>query len=110
MRSAADRANYTLIQKADDSLPMSHSSPTSNVSDNSDGCELACTERTNSADSNEPPSKAVGKQFTSQVVLQVLSVSLLAVHKVASNALIPVFLTFPRPQDLTRSLRGLSII
>ena len=37
------------------------------------------------------------KTFTAQVVLQILSVSLLAFHKVASDTLIPVFLAFPRP-------------
>ena len=42
------------------------------------------------------------KHFNIQVVLQILSVSLLAFHKVASDTLIPVFLATPPLGDLSR--------
>ena len=53
------------------------------------------------------------QHFTNQVVLQILSVSLLPFHKVASDTLALVFLTSPRPysDDIrlpTRSLLSLN--
>lgn len=41
------------------------------------------------------PSTTLEKPYTIQVILQILSVSLLAFHKVASDTLIPIFLASP---------------
>ena len=72
--------------------------------------ELAEFDRTNNFDDNEVslPSATLQKPYTMQVILQILSVSILAYHKIASDTLIPVFLASPSSQfEADRSIMRL---
>ena len=98
MGSVSNDTNYSLVDEDDGYLPMSQTPLASTVEERNDEIELNIGGKTASANPQADHADPTRKTFTLQVILQILSVSLLAFHKVASDTLIPVFLAFPRSE------------
>ena len=94
---AQDYTAYSIVGEAYD-VPTSEQHQSSAAEGHTDDIELRV--RGKSPVANEPTfiPQIKRKRFTGQIILQIISVSLLAFHKVSSDSLIPVFLATPRPK------------
>ena len=100
-------SSYSIISdRRDQDDPIQTAFVTSQTAEE-DAVELDALHRSSEENFlNEGESSPVGPErtFTCQVLLQILSVSLLAFHKVASDTLIPVFLAHPSAKSEIRNL------
>ena len=111
MRDKIGSAEYSIVDADDMDVDMASASATDRQFGD---IELSDRVQSSLADEHTSVQGPHRKPFTLQVVLQILSVSLLAFHKVASDTLIPVFLASPRPtsnvpqlgNELSFRLRG----
>ena len=79
-------------------MPISEQPQSSAAEGHTNDIELRVREKSPAAQEAVVAPQIKRKRFTGQVILQIISVSLLAFHKVASDSLIPVFLATPRPK------------
>ncbi|KAI0015214.1 major facilitator superfamily domain-containing protein [Xylariomycetidae sp. FL0641] len=75
-----------------------------------DAHELGNLDGEGADDEDTGPGKTHHRVFTPQVILQILSVSLLAFHKVSSDAIMPTFLATPRASTPTGHGSGRSLL
>ena len=86
---------YSIVGEACD-VPISEQSHSSAAEGHTDNIELRVREKSTMTNASGVDPEIKKKRFTGQIILQIISVSLLAFHKVASDSLIPVFLATPR--------------
>ena len=95
-------SGYAAVEDDQEDISSTQSLPAtnSNAEEREVEVELAEFDQTKILDDNEvsSPSATLQKPYTMQIILQILSVSILAYHKIASDTLIPVFLASPSPQ------------
>ena len=84
-----------LEQREEDDLPLATTYVVGSSEQGGDELELVPTNKETDPDSVQQDSLKP-RTFTSQVVLQICSVSLLAFHKVSSDIIIPSFLVYKR--------------
>lgn len=93
--------SYSRLAQADD-LGVELTARTLIESEISGELELESTDSARTLtrrEESEPTEKAQVKPWTNQVVLQIISVSLLAFHKVSSDIITPTFLAIPAKDD-----------
>lgn len=95
MWRTSEYVEYTTVNGDDGRLPTSYRRSTSGTEGHSDEVELSPSGQPSAAIDSAFSLDFKEKRYTVQVILQILSVSLLAFHKVASDTLIPVFLASP---------------
>ena len=98
-RAQAGNTEYSAVGEDDDLSLATQLSPTGATEGERNEVELAAHENSAPSNAEGVPPHPVRRQFTNQIALQIQSVSQLALHKVASDMLIPVFLASPRPHS-----------